>query len=140
MIVEIAGLPDDNIYKKGLLMAPVWGKDSLYWIGSNYIWDFDNTDPTTEFRELTERSLREWLKLPYKIIDHHSGVRPATLERRPFVGIHPHCASIGILNGMGTKGCSLAPFFARQLTDHLLHGDVIAPEADVNRFNKILMR
>jgi hypothetical protein len=41
---------------------------------------------------------------------------------------------------MGTKGCSLAPFFAKQLTGHLLHQTPILPEAAVNRFRKILQR
>jgi hypothetical protein len=48
--------------------------------------------------------------------------------------------TVGILNGMGTKGCSLAPFFARQLTDHLVYGIPIARDADVARFKKILAK
>ena len=39
---------------------------------------------------------------------------------------------------MGSKGCSLAPFFARQLADHLLYQKEITPEADVKRFTKTL--
>ena len=92
------------------------------------------------FREKTEQLLKDWLKIPFKIIDHLSGIRPATLERRPFVGLHPLHPNIGILNGMGTKGCSLAPFFANQLVDHLLHNKPITPEADIKRFSKILAR
>jgi hypothetical protein len=41
---------------------------------------------------------------------------------------------------MGTKGCSLAPFFAKQLTDHILSAKEISPEADIKRFARILMR
>ena len=73
-------------------------------------------------------------------MDHKASVRPANIERRPFVGFHPTYKNIGILNGMGTKGCSLAPFFAKQLTGHLINEDQILPEADINRFSKILMR
>jgi len=141
LIVEIPGLPDSNIYKKSVLLAPLAGPTNhLFWAGSNYIWDFDNPAPTTAFREATERSLREWLKIPFKILEHRSGVRPATLERRPFAGMHPHLPNIGILNGMGTKGCSLAPFFAKQLTDHLLHNTPINADADVKRFARVLSR
>ncbi len=64
----------------------------------------------------------------------------ALIVEIPFVGLHPHQKNIGMLNGMGTKGCSLAPFFASQLTNHLLHGKEILPEADVKRFSKILAR
>ncbi len=139
LLVEIPGLPDDLIYKKGMMLAPL-ATPGQWWVGSNYAWEFDNAGPTKEFREKTERLLQGWLKMPFKIIDHLSGIRPATLERRPFVGLHPLHPNIGILNGMGTKGCSLAPFFARQFVDNLLHGKPINPEADISRFRKILSR
>ncbi len=112
----------------------------LWWVGSNYAWEFDNANPTKEFREKTEQFLKEWLKMPFRINDHLSGIRPATLERRPFVGLHSLHTNIGILNGMGTKGCSLTPFFSRQLVDKLLYGTPINAEADVSRFQKILSR
>jgi glycine/D-amino acid oxidase-like deaminating enzyme len=147
LIIEIPDLPNDKIYKKGMLLAPLQsqprlggGMGALWWVGSNYTWEFDNPDPTKEFREKTEQILKEWLKMPFKIIEHISGIRPATLERRPFVGLHPLHSNIGILNGMGTKGCSLAPFFASQFVNNLLRNDPITPEADVKRFSKTLAR
>lgn len=141
LVAEIPGLPNTNIFKKSLLLTPLPGPvTNLFWIGSAYTWDFDNADPTQEFREKTEMALKEWLKVPFKIVEHRAGLRPATLERRPFVGLHPHYPCIGILNGMGTKGCSLAPFFAKQLTDHLLFSTPITAIADVQRFRKILTR
>jgi len=139
LIVEITDLPDQHIYKKGMMLAPLSSKD-LWWIGSNYAWEFSDSNPTTDFYEKTEKLLKEWLKLPFKIIEHYSGIRPATLERRPFVGLHPQHPSIGIFNGMGTKGCSLAPYFAKQFVDHLVYHLPLNPEADLNRFQKILSR
>jgi glycine/D-amino acid oxidase-like deaminating enzyme len=148
LIVEVPDLPVTTIYKKGILLTPLLtdpdhfgkGLGVLFWAGSNYSWDFDNADPTVEFRTNTEAALKEWLKIPFKVLEHKAGIRPATLERRPFVGLHPHHPAIGILNGMGTKGCSLAPFFAKQFTDHLVHGKSITAEAAISRFQKILMR
>ncbi len=139
LLVEIPGLPNNLVYKKGMMLAPLATPD-LWWIGSNYAWEFENASPTKEFRERTEQLLKEWLKMPFQITDHLSGIRPATLERRPFVGMHPLYPNIGILNGMGTKGCSLAPFFANQLVNHLLYNKLIAPEADIKRFSRILAR
>lgn len=139
LIVKIPGLPADIIYKKGMMLVPLAEADH-WWMGSSYAWEFDNADTTNEFREKAETLLRSWLKLPFNIVDHLVGIRPATLERRPFVGVHPLHPAVGILNGMGTKGCSLAPFFARQLADHLVYGKPINPEADINRFTKILSR
>jgi len=139
LLVDIPDLPPHNIYKKGMMVVPLT-TPGLFWVGSNYAWEFDHMDPTKEFRLRTEQLLREWLKIPFTVIEHLAGIRPATLERRPFIGIHPTKPAIGILNGMGTKGCSLAPFFAHQFVGHLLHGKTLNPEADVNRFRKILSR
>jgi hypothetical protein len=41
---------------------------------------------------------------------------------------------------MGTKGASLAPYFANQLAQHIVHGLPIADDADVKRFSRILSR
>jgi len=73
-------------------------------------------------------------------MEHIASERPANLERRPFVGLHPLHKNIGILNGLGTKGCTLAPYFANELTEHLINGKTINPLADVQRFSKILSK
>ncbi len=139
LIVEIPGLPGQHVYKKGFMLSPL-GEKHVFWLGSNYQWSFVNADPSKEFYEQAERHLKSWLKLPFKILDHKAALRPATLERRPFVGLHPGQKNVGILNGMGTKGCSLAPFFAEHLTKHLLFNENILPDADIGRFSKILTR
>lgn len=139
LIVEINDLPNEHIYKKGFLLAPLQGT-GIFWLGSNYQWSFSDAGPSKEFYEQAERHLKAWLKIPFKILEHNAALRPATLERRPFAGLHPHQKNIGILNGMGTKGCSLAPYFARQFVDQLLHKKEIIPEADIQRFRKILTR
>ncbi|MFZ1312713.1 MAG: FAD-dependent oxidoreductase, partial [Chitinophagaceae bacterium] len=139
LIAEIPGLPDEHIYKRGMILAPLV-TPGRWWVGSNYQWEFDNDKPGKEFREKTEQLLKDWLKIPFTITEHLCGIRPATLERRPFVGFHPLYRNIGILNGMGTKGSSLAPFFARQLTNNILRDEAIHPEADIKRFSRILSR
>ncbi|HEY9363521.1 MAG TPA: FAD-dependent oxidoreductase [Chitinophagaceae bacterium] len=139
LIIEAAELPANNIFKKGIMLAPLT-KKSLYWVGSNYLWDFENDQPTESFYFKTKSLLQEWLKSPFKIVDHLAAIRPATLERRPFVGFHPLQKNLGILNGMGTKGCSLAPFFAKQMADHLIKQTPLNPEADINRFQRILTK
>lgn len=138
LIADIPGLPSTHIYKQGISIVP-W-QDGLFWIGSSYEWDYADANPTTAFRYKTEQQLNYLLKLPYRIIDHLSSERPANVERRPFVGLHPLHNSIGILNGMGTKGCSLAPFFAQQLAAHLAHNALIDILADVKRFKRILSK
>lgn len=138
IIARIPGLDTNFIYKHGLSIVP-W-KDNLFWIGSTYEWNFADDLPTLSFEKKVSTFLQNFFKIPYEIVHHLASVRPANIERRPFVGLHPKYKSVGILNGMGTKGCSLAPFFARQLADLLINGKPIIPEADVRRFEKILER
>lgn len=139
LIVEIPELQARGmVFKKGISLAP-W-KEGLYWVGASYEWAFDHQEPTEAFRKKTEALLQEWLKVPFRTVEQFASVRPATLERRPFVGFHPLHPAIGILNGMGTKGCSLAPYFAYQLVQAITQGSPIRPEADVRRFSRILSR
>lgn len=133
LLVNIKDLDDGFIYKKAVSIVP-W-KDSIFWVGSNYEWDNYNDDPSPSFKEKTMAALNEWLKFPYEVIDHIAAIRPANTQRRPFVGMHPVYKNIGIFNGMGTKGCSLAPYFAEQFTSHILHKATLDNEASIDRFN-----
>lgn len=137
--IECRDLNNEHVFKKGLMLAPLQEKN-FFWVGSNYQWEFANDRPSAEFLEHVQDVLNGWLKFPYKIISHTAAIRPATIERRPFAGFHPLNKNIGILNGMGTKGASLAPFFALQMVQHLIHKLPIDPLADISRFNGILSR
>lgn len=139
LIIEAEDLPENNIFKKGMVLVPLASRNQ-YWVGSSYQWDFEDDLPTEQFYQRTKQLLDQWLRKPYKILEHRAAVRPATLERRPFVGFHPAFPSVGILNGMGTKGASLAPYFAHQLVQHIAFNLPIAGEADVRRFNRILSK
>lgn len=138
IIARISNLDPNHIYKQGLSIVP-W-EDDLFWIGSTYEWNFTDTLPTRAFKDKVKSFLSYFLKIPFEIVDHLASVRPANMERRPFVGLHPKFPNVGILNGMGTKGCSLAPFFAKQFAGFLIAGKPISPEADVKRFERILER
>jgi hypothetical protein len=54
--------------------------------------------------------------------------------------VHPLHNQIAILNGMGSKGCSLAPWFAKELTGHLVNNKPINSLTDVKRYGNVLKR
>ena len=139
LLIECNELTNQHIFKKGFMLAPL-PEENIYWVGSNYQWEFENEYPSQQFYQQATLVLNGWLKKPYKVLAHNAAVRPATIERRPFVGFHPQFQNIGILNGMGTKGTSLAPYFAHQLVQHIVYNFPIAPEADVHRFLRILSK
>ena len=138
LIASIPGLPPNNIYKQGINIVP-W-HHGLFWIGATHDWKFTDMQPSASFRAQTEEHLNYWLKLPYTIIDHLVAQRPVNVDRRPFVGLHPRHAAVGIFNGMGTKGCSVAPYFAHHFAQHLIDNTPIMSEVDISRFVKILTR
>ena len=136
LIVEIKGLPTENMYKNNLSIVP-W-KDDLFWVGSSFEWEYTSTQPTEAFKQKTIESLKSLLKIPFEVKDHIVGIRPANTERRPFVGLHSHYSQIGICNGMGTKGCSLAPYFTHQLMEHMENKAPLNDEANIERFKHLM--
>ncbi len=139
VIVSIPGLSRNHIFKNKLGIVP-WQDKDLFWIGATHDWKYTDLNPTETYLNLVKDFLDEFLKVPYTIIDHLVARRPANLDRKPFAGFHPKYPAVGILNGMGGKGVSMAPYFARQFADNLINGTPIMPEADVCRFSRILNR
>ena len=139
LIADISMLPQAVMYKFGGYSLVPW-IGSKWWIGSSYENKFDNELPDPVFRQKTGAALKSILKVPFTITGHLAAVRPTNVERRPFAGLHPLYKNIAILNGMGTKGCSIAPFFAKEFAQFLAHGSPLTAEANVQRFTKVLSR
>jgi glycine/D-amino acid oxidase-like deaminating enzyme len=143
LLIEIEDLPADHIYKKGISLVPyphLGGAENqrYFWAGSTYENRYQTEGPTESFRERTEAAVRNWIRRPFQTLHHWAAIRPATVERRPFAGFHPHFPRVGILNGMGTKGCSLAPYFGQELAKQIKDGSTIRPEASIRRFSSLL--
>lgn len=103
-------------------------------IGATYNWKDLDWQTTDEGKELILQRLSKLLKVPFEITNQQAGVRPATIDRRPFVGNHPAHKNVYILNGLGTKGVSLAPYFSDMLVKHLENDEKISPEVNIERF------
>ena len=50
------------------------------------------------------------------------------METEVHYDFHPDHENVGIFNGLGTKGVTLAPHFARHIADYLLNKSVIDKE------------
>jgi len=130
--VRIPGLDTDNIIKRSITLVPQ--EKEVYWVGSTFVWDYPDERPTAEKRAFLEAGLQQLLKVPYIVLDQLAGIRPSGKDRRPVMGLHPQYPALGVFNGLGTKGCSLAPYMAHDLTQHLLHGKPLQPETDIKRY------
>ncbi|GAB3347275.1 FAD-dependent oxidoreductase [Arachidicoccus ginsenosidivorans] len=125
LIISVPGLPREQIYKLRYSLVP-WGDnqtdENLFWVGSSYQWDYKDDQPSVNFKEAVTAFLDAELLLPYQITDHLAAIRPASVNRRPFAGVHKDYPRLGLLNGLGTKGCSLAPYLARAWRDYIMEG------------------
>ncbi|MEN0006939.1 MAG: FAD-dependent oxidoreductase [Bacteroidota bacterium] len=133
LIVKIQEGQFEKLLKHRVFIVPLKEKD-IYWIGATYDWKFEATSPTDEGFSFLKDRLQELLKVPFEILDHQSAVRPTVKDRRPFLGRHPKFPSLAIFNGLGTKGASLGPFWARHMADHLTKNIKLDPEVDISRF------
>jgi glycine/D-amino acid oxidase-like deaminating enzyme len=105
-----------------------------YWVGSNYEKNFSSTEPSEEMRSQMIKKLNDVLLTPYQIVDHITGVRPSTPDRKPIMGIHPEYKNVFLFNGMGTKGLSLVPYFSKHMVEFLKNDSSLMKEVDLNRY------
>ncbi len=135
LVVKIQGLPQNKILNRGFYMVPCG--DECFIVGATHQ-NIADTTPTEEGRKRLCEKLDGLLKVPYTIIEQKAAVRPTVKDRRPLIGMHPRHSRVGIFNGLGTKGITLGPFFAKQLHDCLIFGGKLDAEVDVQRFFSVI--
>jgi glycine/D-amino acid oxidase-like deaminating enzyme len=135
LTVRIKNFEKHAILNKGIFILPVG--DDIYKVGATYVWDFKDNNITTEAKEELTFKLEQLIKTPYEILKQEAGIRPAVKDRRPIIGMHPEYKTLGIFNGLGTKGVSLAPYFARQFYNFLENSAEIDKEASIERFKPL---
>ncbi|MGB3780052.1 MAG: FAD-dependent oxidoreductase [Tunicatimonas sp.] len=103
-------------------------------VGSTYDHHDLSDTPTERARETLKQKLDQLLVTPYEITDQWAGVRPATRDRLPFIGIHPRHEPLGIFGGFGSKGVSLAPYFAQHFVHCMLKKAPVDEEVTILRY------
>lgn len=131
--IKVNGLDFKQMIKHDVFLLPQ-EEDDVYYVGSTNHPKFETSLPTTAGLQELVAGLKGVLQLPYTILKHQAAIRPTVADRRPFVGFLHNKPRIGIFNGLGTKGVSLAPFFAQQLVQHMVEQKSLMKEVDINRF------
>ncbi|NUQ81026.1 MAG: FAD-binding oxidoreductase [Bacteroidetes bacterium] len=134
LTLKVPNLELNGVVSRGKFILPV-GND-LIKVGSTYSWDDTDPVPTEEARKDLVTGFEEICRLPYEIVHHQVGIRPTVKDRRPFIGMHSEFSSACIFNGLGTKGVSLAPYWADRALDHLFDGKPLDKEVDIRRFGE----
>lgn len=138
LTLNIENYPLKNVVNKHYFIIPL--ENGSFRMGSSYIKQFDDDSPTESgLQELTEGASKI-LKKKFHIIRQEAGIRPTVPDHRPIAGKHPEFSTVLVLNGLGTKGVSLAPFAAKAVADLLIHDQEIEESISVNRFNYLYFK
>lgn len=132
LLIRMKNFYEDRIVGGDTTLSPT-GQPDVWYAGATYQWHYETTAPTQQYRDEVIESLHQMLCIPFEVVHHGAGVRPSTRYRRPFIGFHPHHPHIGIFNGMGTKGMSLAPYWSEHFAEHIVAGIPLSEEVDVAR-------
>jgi glycine oxidase len=132
LTIEVENLNIDKVVNKGFFILPIG--DNKFKVGATYNWK-DLTDKNTEEgkQELIDK-IKSVLPHEFKIIEHKAGVRPTVIDRRPLIGKHPEHKNMFVFNGMGTKGVMIAPYYAKQFSEHLINQYPLDAEVNIERF------
>lgn len=129
---RIERYPHSRIINQGIFILPA-GNEKVR-VGATYSWHDLDWEPTEDGRDYLTGKLENLLKVPFEIESQVAGIRPSSRDRRPFTGRHPEHDRLFIFNGLGTKGVTLAPYFAAQLVKLLLDGQEIMADANIGRY------
>ncbi len=124
--------PVSQIINQGTWIIPI-GEASCR-LGATYSWHELDFNPTEKAKQDLQGRVSRFFVPTYQLVKQQAGVRPSTTDRRPFLGKHPQYDNLFIFNGLGTKGVSLAPYFARQFREFLVHEKEINSETTIERF------
>lgn len=135
LLLTINELPDKHLYSKKITLCPLG--NATWWAGATYDWEDLSLNTTSEARNTLLEQLRNLIQLPFQVIDHKAGIRPAAADRRPLLGQHPDHQSLYVFNGFGTKGCMIAPYFSKCLLDFMETKTPLAKEVTIARYQHL---
>ena len=118
---------DGRLLNWGDWMAPS-SSSQVVKLGSSYEWNDLDLTTSEETAEKLLTSLHENTHFSGEVIEHQAGIRPASKDRRPFIGAMQNLNNAYCFNGFGSKGCLIIPFYAQLLCDHLINDTAISRE------------
>ncbi len=126
------------IVKASVFVIPL-GND-LYRVGATY----NNRDTTPQPSESSKtyllKKLQDIITCDFKVVDQVAGIRPATKDRKPLLGVHPKYSQLFCCNGFGSRGVLMGPEMAKNLIDFSEENKPLASEIDIKRFEKELLK
>ncbi len=117
--------------KRQFFLLPM--HEQRFWFGAVNSWQAGLPYTTRSGFDRLLKAAQDSLSSPFEVVQHLGAVRPAVRDRRPLIGRHATWPQLAVFNGLGTKGASLAPYWAERLVQHIEDGAPLSPEVDIAR-------
>lgn len=118
-----------SVIKRRIFSVP-W-EPGEWWLGAANFWNFEDDKPTDVGQA---RIMASYLDMYAghrpPVVKNLAAIKPTVRDRKPLLGRVDENAYV--FNGLGTKGASLAPFFARQLVGHIKQGQPLMDEVNIS--------
>jgi glycine oxidase len=138
LIIKCDQLTEEVIFKGPIFLSPMGNK--TFWVGATFERKDKTTTVTDNGKDWLVFKLKQFLKLPFQILDHKAQIRATVIDRRPLLGRHPIHENIYLLNGVGTRGALMSPLLSNWLFRFIENNEKLPPEADIKRFEKQYFR
>ncbi|MDD2725489.1 MAG: FAD-binding oxidoreductase [Methylovulum sp.] len=121
----------DTLLNYGNWLIPLTNKQSR--IGATFSHEPLDTIPTAAARTELLGKLTAFSPdlAQADVIAQHANVRPCTLDKQPFLGLHPSHPQLAVFNGFGAKGSLQIPWYSQRFADTLLNNT--PPPATIQR-------
>lgn len=133
LLIKTAGEDLKYILNKNMLMIPMG--DGIYKIGATLERNTDTSITEKGLEELKEK-VASVIRVPYQILQQDAGIRPNVRDRKPMIGVSLQYDNFYVFNGLGSKGVSLAPYFADHLLQHMLDNQPLQKDVNWQRILK----
>ncbi|MDT8424990.1 MAG: FAD-binding oxidoreductase [Methyloprofundus sp.] len=103
---------------------------------------FDNSMLDTQATTQAKQQLLETLTHIYPslhsaaIDKQQANIRPTTLDKAPFIGLHPNYKNVAIFNGFGAKGSLQIPYYSQHFVQHLLKQTPLEDQVNCLRYRQ----
>ncbi|MFY0644589.1 MAG: FAD-binding oxidoreductase [Bacteroidia bacterium] len=133
-LIEIeSGELDENLILTGAVFVLPTGNQKFK-VGATYEHHIIDLVPTLKNKAYLLERFEKMSSASYEVVNQFVGIRPAVKDRRPLLGQHPKHECMFIMNGLGSKGVSMAPQLSRELADFMISGKELNNDCNINRF------
>lgn len=130
--IESKKLEKSYLYNKN---AFVLNKEKQEFLcGATFSHNVEDTITDVGKKQVLEK-INDLIRPEFSILEHYYGIRPTVLDRKPFIGIHPELPNTYIFNGLGAKGVTQAPYFAKEFVNFILENKNLIKEVDIKRYS-----